>query len=414
MLSPPPPAPSPALGSRILLLSFPGIGGVQSFCANLAEGLKNVGYLPHVLLENGEGSQAAGIAMPPGVPSSAFSYSPFDNLYRVLTRMTEFIKSGGFDFVYANTSAVAYRALGLLGPRRPVAIGGCTGNNPHDYACNVEFADYLDHIFSVSSQGARVLRERLAGRAVGISVIPHGVQPAGAAPSGSRSDVLQLVFAGRFSAEKRIQDVLAIAHHLRELGVRFQLTLAGDGPLRQELQEQVERLQLRDSVRLLGFVSSSGVVQLMEASHINLLLSEAEGFGLSVLEGMNRGCVPVVTQTCGCTDAISDGVNGFVVRVGDVETVASLVRQVDQERAALASMSENARRTVKESFSSEKELARHLEILRLAKEHHRRYAARTVPWKYEPPTLINHPRVPNWLAKNLRRLKCGLSSKPAV
>jgi glycosyltransferase involved in cell wall biosynthesis len=172
------------------------------------------------------------------------------------------------------------------------------------------------------------------------------------------------------------------------------------------MQNQVEHLQLGDSVRLLGFVSPAEIVQLMKASHINLLLSEAEGFGLSVLEGMNRGCVPIVTETCGCRDAISDGVNGFVVRVGDVEAVASLVRQVDQDRAALASMSEDARRTVKESFSSEKEVARHLEVLRLAQEHYRRHVARTVPWKYEPPTLINYPWVPNWMAKNLRRLKC--------
>ena len=205
--------------------------------------------------------------------------------------------------------------------------------------------------------------------------------------------------------EKRIQDVLAVAHRLREMGVRFRLTLAGDGPLRHEMQKQVDHLQLTDNVKLVGFVSSAEIVQLMEASHVNLLLSEAEGFGLSVLEGMNRGCVPIVTETCGCRDAILDGVNGFVVRVGDVESVASLVRQVDQDRAALASMSEDARRTVKESFSSEKELARHLEILHLAQEHHQRTAAQTLEWKYKSLGLLNQRWVPNRLAFSLRRRK---------
>jgi glycosyltransferase involved in cell wall biosynthesis len=392
---------------KVLLVSPGGVGGVQSFCVAISEGFRGAGHRPCILFEHSGETQGPDPVTPAGVHSSVFSYSPFDNLYRVLTRMTEFIESGGFDFVYANTSAVAYRALGLLGPRRPMAIGGCTGNNPHDHACNVEFADYLDHIFSVSSQGAQVLKERLAGRGVGISVIPHGVQPASAAPPQPRSDMFQLVFAGRFATEKRIQDLLAVAHRLREMGVRFRLTLAGDGPLRQEMQKQVERLQLRDSVRLLGFVSPAEIVPLMEASHINLLLSEAEGFGLSVLEGMNRGCVPIVTETCGCRDVISDGVNGFVVRVGAVESVASLVRQVDQDRAALASMSEDARRTVKESFSSEKELARHLEILRLAQEHHERTAAQTLEWKYKSLGLLNQRWVPNWLALSLRRLKYG-------
>ena len=397
--------PSRVPPSKILLVSPSGVGGVQTFCAHLAAGFKNAGHLPQVLFENGGGPQESGPALPSGVPSSVLRYSPFDNLYRVLTRMAGFIESGGFDFVYANTSAVAYRALGLLGPRRPVAIGGCTGNNVHDYACNSEFADYLDHIFSVSSHGAHVLRERLSGRGVGISVIPHGVQPASATPPEPRSDMFQLVFAGRFATEKRIQDLLAVAHRLREMGVRFRLTLAGDGPLRHEMQKQVDHLQLTDNVKLVGFVSSAEIVQLMEASHVNLLLSEAEGFGLSVLEGMNRGCVPIVTETCGCRDAILDGVNGFVVRVGDVESVASLVRQVDQDRAALASMSEDARRTVKESFSSEKELARHLEILHLAQEHHQRTAAQTLEWKYKSLGLLNQRWVPNRLAFSLRRRK---------
>jgi hypothetical protein len=60
---------------------------------------------------------------------------------------------------------------------------------------------------------------------------------------------------------------------------------------------------------------------------------------------------------------------------------------------------------VREECSFEKEVARHREVLRLAQEHHQRHAALTVPWKYEPPSLMNYPWVPNWLTHALRRVK---------
>ena len=395
--------------SRILLVSPCGFGGIQSFCIDLSEAFRNLGYGVHILFEQRGAESEPNPPVSSGVAAEILAASPFDNYYHALTRMADFIRGGGFDIVYPNTSSVTYRALGLLGPRRPVAIGGCHGNNEHDYASTTEFAGYLDHIFSVSQIGATVLRDRLSGRDLGITVIPHGVEPADILPGRSYSGKLRLVFAGRFDAGKRIRDIMLVTKGLRDLGVRFDITLAGDGPERRALEDVCSQLGLGDTVRLLGRISREQVQRLMQESHINLLLSESEGFGLSVREGMKVGCVPIVTETCGCKDAIRDGVNGFVVKLGNVGAVAGLVRRLEQDRMLLARISEAAARTVLEDYSAEKEVARHLELLRLAQEHHQRHAARTVPWRYEPPTLINSPWVPNWLARGLRRARHRLA-----
>jgi len=397
--------PSASPSFKILLVSPSGIGGVQTFCASLAGGFKDMGHLPHVLFEGPARPQGPGPAMTPGVASSVFHYSPFDNLYRVLRRMAEFFETRAFDFVYPNTSAVAYRALGLLGPRRPVAIGGCTGNNAHDYACNTEFADYLDHIFCASAQSVDVLRRNLAGRGVGVTMIPHGIKPAEEAPRRSFAGELGVVFAGRFDPGKRLQDVVGVSRRLNAQGVPFNLTLAGDGPERPAVEKACLECGIGQKVRFPGFISREEVESLMRHAHVNLLLSESEGFGLSVLEGMKWGCVPIVTDTCGCIDVIREGVNGFIVGLGDTGKAAERVLQMDRDRALLARLSAACERTVREEYSSDKEVASHLEVLRLAQEHHQHNAARTIPWEYEPPSLINYPWVPNWLARNLRRLK---------
>jgi glycosyltransferase involved in cell wall biosynthesis len=380
---------------------------VQSFSANLAQGFAGAGYKVHVLVEDSGERQGSGPALSAGVEGSVFSYSAFDNLYSVLKRMTELIVAGGFGFVYPNTSAVSYRAIGLLGPRRPVAIGGCTGNNAHDYACNTEFADYLDHIFSVSQQGAEALAKRLAGRGPGISVIPHGVKPAQTSPARSFTGRLRLAFAGRFDAAKRLEDVIKVARGLSERAVPFALTLAGDGPERQRLEASCTKFGLQENVRFSGLVSCEEVDALMQQAHINLLLSESEGFGLSVLEGMKWGCVPIVTDVCGCKDAIRDGANGFIAALGDTATIVERVLRLDRDRILLARLSIAAERAVREEYNSEKELARHLEAMQLAQEHHRQTAAGTVPWKYRSHGLLNRRWVPNWAARKLRRLRYG-------
>lgn len=390
---------------KILLIAPGGFGGVQSFCNALSKGLLDAGYEPHILFEHGRPQLENDPSVPPGVTAKVFEYSSLDNCICVFKRMAALVSQNGYSVVYPNTSAVTYRALGLLGPLRPTAIGGCTGNNPHDYACNTEFADYLDHIFSVSQAGALVLRDRLSGRDLGIAVIPHGVEPANTPPGRSFSSKLRLVFAGRFDVAKRIQDVVVVAQRLRDLGIQLDINLAGEGLERKAIEDSCKRRSVQDTVRCLGFISQAEVERLLQGSHINLLLSESEGFGLSVLEGMKVGCVPIVTETCGCKDAIRDGINGFVVKLGDVRSAVERVRHLDQNRACLALMSEAAARTVREDYTLEREVARHLQVLRAAQEHHHRYAARTIPWKYEAPSLISSPWVPNWLARSLRRLK---------
>ena len=206
--------------------------------------------------------------------------------------------------------------------------------------------------------------------------------------------------------------MLEVARRLNEAGVDFRFSVVGDGPLRQQLNRQAHEFGLAERVEFPGFVSQETLDHTMRSSDVILLLSESEGFGLSVLEAMNYGCIPIVTDTCGCKEAIREGASGFVVRLGDVQSVVERVRLLDQDRKRLACMSAEAIRTVQEDYSWEREVARHLEVLRLAQEHHQRHAAQTVPWQYEPPTLMNQPWVPNWLACGLRRARHLFAAPP--
>lgn len=90
-----------------------------------------------------------------------------------------------------------------------------------------------------------------------------------------------------------------------------QLHIYGDGPLRQELQQQIDSLGLGGAVRLCG---KSDHVEQIYASHSFLVLSSAyEGFGLVLIEAMQCGC-PCVSVDCefGPRDIITDGIDGIL------------------------------------------------------------------------------------------------------
>jgi glycosyltransferase involved in cell wall biosynthesis len=394
-------------GNRILMVSPSGLGGIQLCCARLSEGFRDLGWQVHILFEAGDVRSRENPALPSGVTCSTVVHSLHDNFYRSVRQMVRFIEKGGFSVIHPNTSAIAYRAIGLLGPRRPVAIGGCHGDNPHDYACNTEFARYLDHVFAVSSRCANELTKRLAGCGLGVSLIHNATRLPPRPPQQEPSGRLEIAYAGRFERVKRLGDMIEVACKLRTAGVDFRFSMAGEGAMRNELVELVRKNRLQEAVAMIGRRSLDEIGAMMARAHLNLLLSESEGFGSSALDGMSRGSVPIVTDACGCVDAIQHGRNGFVVGVGDVEGVLHHILHLNNDRHLLSSMAHAAYETVREHFTIEEEMKRQLRVLALAREHHQKFAAETPPWKYEPPGLLDRPAVPNWLARALRQLKYG-------
>src|ERR1041385_1106695 len=93
---------------KILLVSPAGIGGIQTFCTDLSEAFRALGHDVHILFERHGSVSEPNPAVPAGVTASEFICSPFDNSYRVFTRMAEFIRHNRFDIVYPNTSAMTY------------------------------------------------------------------------------------------------------------------------------------------------------------------------------------------------------------------------------------------------------------------------------------------------------------------
>ncbi len=96
----------------------------------------------------------------------------------------------------------------------------------------------------------------------------------------------------------------------------YRLVVAGDGPLRPALLALTEELGVSEQVDVRGFINRDQVVELLDESHVFVLASRAETFGVVVVEAMARG-IPVVSSNIDGTREIITEENGLLFPPGD-------------------------------------------------------------------------------------------------
>jgi glycosyltransferase involved in cell wall biosynthesis len=124
------------------------------------------------------------------------------------------------------------------------------------------------------------------------------------------------IFVGRFVEAKGVEIILAAMAGLGS-EKQPQLLLVGDGPLKANYEEIIQRHHL--PVRLVGFQQKGHLPELYAAADFFLLPSLIEPWGVVVNEAMACGLPLLLSDQVGAAyDLLEQGRNGFMVRVGDV------------------------------------------------------------------------------------------------
>ncbi|WP_164861768.1 glycosyltransferase, partial [Microbacterium sp. CPCC 204701] len=131
-------------------------------------------------------------------------------------------------------------------------------------------------------------------------------------------DRLHGVVVSRLSGIKRLDHALRIVAAVRALDIPVTAEIVGEGAHRAKLEAEAERLGLSDAVRFTGYVPHAA--ELYSRGSWTMLTSSSEGEGLSLLEAMAAGCVPIAYDIrYGPAEVIVDGRNGRLVPDGDID-----------------------------------------------------------------------------------------------
>lgn len=158
---------------------------------------------------------------------------------------------------------------------------------------------------------------------------------------------LQIGYAGRITVmPKRLDLFLVLAEMLKRKKVNFNITIAGAGDYSEILQERIKEEKLQDQIDFIGRIERENIPDFWQKQDVMISCSEWEGHSISQAEAMAEGVVPVITDVSGARDDVTDGYNGFVVAIGDIETMAEKISYLYYNPEKLEAMGIRAHDTI--------------------------------------------------------------------
>lgn len=166
-----------------------------------------------------------------------------------------------------------------------------------------------------------------------------------------------LLTVGRLEEKKGIKYGILAAAKLRKQFPHIHYLIAGDGPLKEELAQLINKLHLQDNVKLLGWMRQDEIINLMQQADIFLAPSvtapngEQEGIPVVIMEAMAKGLPVISTLHSGIPEVVVDGVSGFLVQERDVPALSQKLAQLLKDQALRERMALNAREFIEDNHN---------------------------------------------------------------
>jgi len=129
------------------------------------------------------------------------------------------------------------------------------------------------------------------------------------------------------------------------------LVIVGEGYLYDELVRMVDMHCLKDSVLFTGF--QMDVSEIISTFDVAVLPSFFEGMGRVLLEAMSMEKPVVASRVGGIPDLLEHGINGFLVKPGNVEELTEALKKILTDKRLAESMGKQGRKKIREQFSAD-------------------------------------------------------------
>ncbi|MGB6488159.1 MAG: glycosyltransferase, partial [Steroidobacteraceae bacterium] len=199
-----------------------------------------------------------------------------------------------------------------------------------------------------------------------VQVVHCGIEPGFYEVAGTGAAQLpRLVCVGRLCEAKGQLLLVEAAARMAARGVPFELVLAGDGPMRGELEAQIRNRGLAGRIRITGWISSADVRREILAARAMVLPTFAEGLPVVIMEAMSLRRPVLSTYVAGIPELVRPGRTGWLFPAGSVdELVKAMEECLSSSAETLQAMGEAARETALARHSIETEAAKLAKLIR--------------------------------------------------
>lgn len=385
--------------TRVLhVLTRLAVGGAQKSALELCRRLPRERYDVEVLAGPDTGQEgdlqaeftAAGLPVHifPGLHREENRASDLSALWR----LSGFIKRGRYDVVHthmAKAGVIGRMAAGLA--HKPITVHTAHGWAWHNFLDRKTKEKYVGYERRAATHCQKIIvtNEKDRGKALANGVAPpaqftlirSGVdfsvfdpaqhdKAAARAELGLPEKAPIIITVGALTEQKNPLEAAQIVANVKNSFPELRWLVVGDGPLREALHAEAERLNLGDTFQWLGL--RQDIPRLLAAADVFLLTSRWEGLPCTLLEAMAMGKAVVATQVDGVLDVIEDNVTGYVRDPEDVPELTAMVVRLFRAPNLIAEMYKgNAAFIRKPEFSVERMVeqvdALYQELLRVRK-----------------------------------------------
>lgn len=168
-----------------------------------------------------------------------------------------------------------------------------------------------------------------------------------------------MIYISNFRPVKRVDDVIEVFDRVHQKQ-KVKLMMVGDGPDRPKAEWLVEVKGIASDVHFLG--KRDDMDRLLSIADVLLLPSELESFGLVALEAMASEVPVIATLVGGISEVVTDGVDGFLFEVGDIESMADAASSVLSDPNLRAGMGRAGREHAKRNFCHDRIVKQYVEL----------------------------------------------------
>ncbi len=185
-------------------------------------------------------------------------------------------------------------------------------------------------LVTCSQELRRMLMQRLNTGAV--EVLPNGVEVSEFATDravrtlAQADEPVRLLFVGAMGRLKGERDLVQAIHRAERQAPNLKVTMLGHGS--ETLMSWRAEMQVRHLLEYCGPAPMEQRAGFFKQADIFVLPTYAEGLPVSVIEAMAAGLPVITTPVGGIPELVTDGVEGFLVRPGDVDALAARIAQL--------------------------------------------------------------------------------------
>lgn len=162
-----------------------------------------------------------------------------------------------------------------------------------------------------------------------------------------RGETITFLFMGVMTEAKGIYDLIEAAGLLRKRGKNFRLIMAGKGKDEAAVKDLVQKHTLSDYVEFPGWIKGDEKLRTIAKSHVFVLPSHNEGMPMSIIETKYYGLPTIATKIGATVDIITDGEEGYLVNIGDVEGIAKAMENYIDNTELIKSHGRKSRESAK-------------------------------------------------------------------